>query len=75
MFHKDWIIPRALASRQSSNIVKFSAYRNSGTLDTSVGRLTLGAALWKLVSRYWTLFLIGLEQNQNPVSDSAWLNY
>ena len=36
---------------------------------------TLDATLWTLGSGHWTLSLTVLKQNQNPVSDSAWLNY
>ena len=36
--------------------------------------VSLDATLWTLGSRYWTLSLTSSEQNQNPVSDSAWLN-
>ena len=36
---------------------------------------TLDATLWTLGSGSWTLSLTVLEQNQKPVSDSAWLNY
>ena len=36
---------------------------------------TLNATLWTLDSGHWTLSLTVSEQNQNPVSDSAWLSY
>ena len=36
---------------------------------------TLDATLWTLASAHWTLSLTIWEQNQNPVSDSAWLNH
>ena len=49
------------------------AYRNSWTLDTRIW--TLHATLWTLGSGHWTLSLTVSEQNQNSVSDSAWLNY
>ena len=50
------------------------------TLDTGLwtldaGRWMLDASLWTLGSGHWTLSLTVLEQNQKPVSDSAWLNY
>ena len=43
------------------------------TLDP--GRWTLDSGLWNLGSEYYTLSLTFSEQNQNLVSDSAWLNY
>ena len=65
------------------------AYRNSWTLDASIGLWTLDAGVWTLDSGcwtldaghwtlgsgHWTLSLTVPEQNQNPVSDAAWLNY
>ena len=52
------------------------AYWNSWTLDASVGCWTLGAGLWTQDAGLSTLdAAIVSEQNQNPVSDSAWLNY
>ena len=66
-----------------SNILP--AYRNSWTLDARVGRWTLDAGPWTLgCGRYtldardtghWTLSLTVAEQNRNPVSDFAWLDY
>ena len=57
------------------------AYWNSWTLDAGVGRWTLDsglwtfdATLWMLRSGHWALPLTVSEQNQDPVSDSAWLN-
>ena len=61
------------------------AYRNSWTLDASVGLWTLDAGVWTLDSGcwtldaghwtlgsgHWTLSLTVPEQNQNPVSDAA----
>ena len=54
------------------------AYRNSWTLDGSIGLWTLDTGLWtldatlkKLGTGHWTLLLTSSEQNQNPVSDSA----
>ena len=35
----------------------------------------LDATLEKLETGHWTLLLTGSEQNQNPVSDSAWLSH
>ena len=62
-----------------------------GTLDATLearlwmldsGRWALDVELWKLDtahwtlgSVHWTLLLTGCEQNQIPISDSAWLNY
>ena len=43
------------------------------TLDS--GRWSLDATLWTLGSEHWTLSLTVVEQNHNPVSDFAWLNY
>ena len=43
------------------------------TLDAGIW--TLGAIFWTLSSRHCTLSLTVSEQNQNPVSDFAWLNY
>ena len=62
---------------------------DTGLWTLDYGRWTLGAGLWKLDSGTWTLdallwtldtgnwtlSLTVSEQNQNPVSDSAWLNY
>ena len=67
----------------SCSFGKKTAYRNFWTLDASVGRWTLEeagfwtleASLWTLSFGHWTLLLTGSEQNQNPESDSAWLNY
>ena len=39
------------------------------------GRWTLDAGHWTLGSGHWTLPLTVPEQNQNPVSDAARLNY
>ena len=43
------------------------------TLDT--GRWTLGSRRCTLDAGLWTLLLTGSEQNQNPISDFAWLHY
>ena len=40
-----------------------------------VGRWTLHATRLTLGSGHWTISLTVLEQNQKPVSDSAWLDY
>ena len=55
---------------------------DSGPWTLDAGRWTLNAGLWTLDSRcrtlgswHWRLSLTVLEQNQKPVSDSAWLNY
>ena len=48
---------------------------DSGHSTVDVGRWTLDATLCTLGSGHWTLSLTVLEQNQKPVSDSAWLNY
>ena len=45
------------------------------TLDAGSGRWTLDSWRWTLGSGHWTLTLTVLEQNQQPVSDSPWLNY
>ena len=50
------------------------------TLDSGLWRLDAGlrmldAEFWMLSSGHWTLLLTGSEQNQNPIADSAWLNY
>ena len=57
---------------------------DSGRWTLDSGRYTLDAGLWTLdtfsencfnVSKHWTLLHLNIsEQNQNPVSDSAWLN-
>ena len=48
---------------------------DAGRWMLDVGCWTLDATLWTLGSGRWTLSLTVLEQNQKPVSDSAWLNY
>ena len=55
---------------------------DSGHLTMESGRWTLDPVLWTLDdtlwtlgSGHWTLSLFLSEQNQNPISDSAWLNY
>ena len=50
------------------------------TLDPGIwtlhhGLWTLGATLWSLGSGHWIVSLFVSEENQNPVSDSAWLYY
>ena len=47
----------------------------AGPWTVDFGRWTLDATLWMLGSGHWTLLLTVSEQSQNPVSDSAWLNY
>ena len=44
---------------------------DAGPWTPDVGRWTLDATLWTLGSGQWTLSLTVLEQNQEPVSDSA----
>ena len=39
------------------------------------GCWNLSAGLWTLDSSHWNWLPTGSEQNQNSVSDSAWLNY
>ena len=55
---------------------------DAGLWTLEVGLWALDAGLWTmdstlgtLGSGHWTLSLLNSEQNQNPVSDSAWLNY
>ena len=48
---------------------------DAGLWTLGYGLWTLGTTLWTLGSEHWTLSLTVLEQSQNPVSDSAWLNY
>ena len=45
------------------------------TLALKSRRWTLDPGLWTLDTGLWTLSLTFAEQNQNPVSDFAWLNY
>ena len=47
---------------------------DSGLSTLDVGHWTLDVTLCTLGSEHWTLSLTVLEQNQKPVSDSAWLN-
>ena len=47
----------------------------SGRWTLGSERWTLDSWRWTLGSGHWTLSLTVLEQNQQPVSDSAWLNY
>ena len=39
------------------------------------GLFTMDARRWTFDVEHWTLWLICLEQNQNPFSHSTWLNY
>ena len=48
---------------------------DAGRWMLSSGRWTLESWRWTLSSGHWILSLTVLEQNQQPVSDSAWLNY
>ena len=48
---------------------------NSGRCMLGSGRWTLDSWLWTLGSGHCTLSLTVLGQNQQPFSDSAWLNY
>ena len=48
---------------------------DSGLWTLGPGRWTLDATLWTLSSEHCTLSLTVWEQNQNPFSYSAWLNY
>ena len=48
---------------------------DSGRWTLEAGFWTLEASLWTLSFAHWTLLLTGSEQNQNPESDSARLNY
>ena len=48
---------------------------DSGLSTLDVGRWAVDVTLWTLGSGHWALSLTVLEQNQKPVSDSAWLNY
>ena len=47
-------------------------FLDSGPWTLDSGRCTLHATFRKLGSGHWTLLSTGSEQNQNPVSDSAY---
>ena len=48
---------------------------NSGRWTLDAGLWTLDSGRWTLDAGLWTLSLTVVEQNQNPVSDFARLNY